>query len=110
MLDGAELRAFSVWCAEHALRWLPATAECGIGAMVLEPAQRRRAWERMLLLLREDGFHLVTEDGEALAKASDLLALLDALDSGVAEPEWRPPQQRGSRRNAEAALSPGYVV
>ena len=109
MLDGAELRALSSWCDDHALRWLPAAGE-GVGAMVLEPSQRRQAWERMLLILREDGFYLVTEAGEALAAASDLLALLDALDSGVAEPEWRSSERLAARRNSADALGLGYVV
>jgi hypothetical protein len=41
----------------------------------------------MLLIPDDDGFSLVQEDGQVLAAASDLPALLDALDGGIAEPE-----------------------
>lgn len=103
MLDGAELRALSSWCQHHALSWRPASGEDGLTAMVLEPRQRRRAWERMLLILREDGFCLSTELGEALATASDLTALLDALDGGVAEGPPGTAPRAGARRGSEAA-------
>ena len=39
----------------------------------------------MLLVVDDDGFHLLNAPGETLAAASDLPALLDALDGGVAE-------------------------
>jgi hypothetical protein len=44
----------------------------------------------MLLTPDDDGFSLTQEDGQILAAASDLPALLDALDGGIAEPEPSP--------------------
>ncbi|MBV9735761.1 MAG: hypothetical protein JO209_07600 [Acidisphaera sp.] len=110
MLDGAELRTLSSWCHHRALCWRPASGEDGLAAMLLEPKQRRRAWERMILVLRDDGFSLSNELGEALATASDLLALLDALDGGIAEtaPDELSPRSGPRRRGETAELA--FVV
>ena len=55
-------------------------------AMVLIPSVARRPWQTMLLVLQGAEMRLENELGETLASASDLPALLDAVDSGVAEP------------------------
>jgi hypothetical protein len=52
----------------------------------------------MLVVAGDDGFCLLDAPGAPLATASDLPALLDALDAGVAEsrPLPRAGQQRGN--------------
>jgi hypothetical protein len=76
MLDQADLHALERWCAARRVTW----AECAHEAVLLRggsgPAAR--------LCPRADGWTLETEAGEALAAASNLPALLDAMDGGLA--------------------------
>ncbi len=85
MLDGTELRALSVWCGKHDLSWTPAESEQGPPTMLLQPRDAGRPWQRMILVLDQGELRLENELGETLASASDLPALLDALEGGVAD-------------------------
>ena len=67
------------------MRWQPLRVDADGALLLLEPAVARHPWQRMVLTSDEAGFRLEDELGEALAAASDLPALLDALDGGVAE-------------------------
>ena len=87
MLEVAELRTLSSWCRVHAFHWAHTACDDGLGAMTLEMSSPRHLVQRMTLILRDDGFYLVDNKGETLAAASDLRAVLDALDGGVAEPD-----------------------
>ncbi len=86
MLDVSELRMLTAWCSQRGLCWTPARPAAGVAAMVLEPRDSWAPWQRMLLVFDEPDMRLEDEVGETLASASDLLALLDAVDGGVAEP------------------------
>ena len=86
MLDTTELRTLAQWCRGRGLRFLP----MGIGAegseILFERLEPTRPWQRMKLMQDDDGFRLSDERDELLASGSDLPAILDALDGGVAEP------------------------
>jgi hypothetical protein len=86
MLDSSELRTLTAWCARRDLRWTPARPDGGVSTMLLEARAARVPWQRMLLVFDEPDMRLENELGETLASASDLPALLDAVDGGVAEP------------------------
>ena len=53
--------------------------------MLLKPRDAGRPWQRMILVLAEGELRLENELGETLASASDLPALLDAVEGGVAD-------------------------
>ena len=53
--------------------------------MMLEPRDAARPWQRMMLILENHEIRLENELGETLASASDLPALLDAVEGGVAD-------------------------
>jgi hypothetical protein len=74
------------------MRWTPARTDDGAPALLLE-RRGRPAGESMMVVLNDDGFRLVDSNGDLLASASDLPALLDAVDGGVAEP----PRRRAER-------------
>ncbi len=99
MLGRPALRALAVWCAARGMRWTPARTDDGASALLLE-RRGQPAAEAMLVILHDDGFRLVDANGELLASASDLPALLDALDGGVAEP----PRRRADRPALSAAV------
>ena len=85
-LVGADLRLLSAWCGRRDMTWSAAQALPDTPAMVLIPRDARRPWQTMLLVLQGPEMRLENELGETLASASDLPALLDAVDGGVAEP------------------------
>jgi hypothetical protein len=106
MLATADLRILTRWCRNRRLNWLPAAAVGGAPAITLMPVGRRAPWQEMLLVAREDDFCLRDAPGATLATASDLPALLDALDAGVAVPE-RPPYASG-RFSGPGASGSGF--
>jgi hypothetical protein len=85
MLESSDLRFLSLWCQARHLSWLPARADGQRWIMVLESRDPAAAWQRMLLVTEGADMRLEDELGEPLACASDLPALLDAVDGGVAE-------------------------
>ncbi len=85
MLNVREIIVLNAWCRRRALRWYPAH-EAGHVGLVLEGTSGRLPWDRMILVLDDDGFRLRDERSDTLATASDLPALFDAVDGGVAEP------------------------
>lgn len=85
MLAAIDLRTLTAWCSHRAMRWLALRADADGAALLLEPLIATRPWQRMHLLAGDEGFLLQDEAGQALATASDLPALLDALDGGVAD-------------------------
>jgi hypothetical protein len=76
MLDQSDRQALLRWCTARRITW----AESAPGAVLLKaptgPATR--------LCPGAHGWTLETESGEALAAASNLPALLDAMDAGLA--------------------------
>jgi hypothetical protein len=83
---------------------MPARADDGSPALLL--ARRGQGHgEEMLVVLRDDGFSLLDSVGEVLASASDLPALLDAVDGGVAEPP-----RRSARHHAPPVRFPGMLA
>ena len=89
MLDTIELRTLAQWCRGRGLRFMP--LGCGpAGSVILfERLEPTRPFQRMKLVQDDDGFRLCDEGDELLASGSDLPAMLDALDGGVAEPAAR---------------------
>lgn len=104
MLDTAELKTLAAWCAARAVRWSP-VSRAQLPAVLLEPADMRHCWQRMVLSCRDADFELATEAGEPLASASDLHSVLDALEGGVAEVG----QAAAALRTIRRAL-PAYVL
>ena len=85
MLEISAIRALSVWCDVRSLSWTAARSERGRAVLTLWPRDTGRPWQHMRLVLDEPDLRLENELGETLATASDLPALLDAVDGGVAE-------------------------
>jgi hypothetical protein len=85
MLGGVELRALSLWCCRRDMTWSPAHSADGPPVMMLRARDDNRPWQRMMLVLDTSELRLENELGETLASASDLPALLDAVEGGVAE-------------------------
>ena len=83
MVDAQELHSLSRWCGSRALSWLPGRAENGEPAILLRSRAGRRGWSDMLLVADADEISLVDGSGQTIATASDVLALLDALDAGL---------------------------
>lgn len=94
MLDVSELRALTTWCQERALSWSPLQGDAGDDVMMLESGESRSGARRMFLFQKEGDFRLENAKGELLAKASDLPAVLDAVDGGVGEAP-RPARRQG---------------
>lgn len=86
MLDTMELKTLASWCRSRGLRLLPLQVGAEETVILFEPSEATRPWQRMKLTLDDDGFRVCDELDDVLASASDLPALLDALDGGVAEP------------------------
>ncbi len=86
MLDGSAIRALNTWCGHRDLSWSAAPPEGECSVMMLSPRDAGRPWQRMMLVLDDVELRLENELGETLASASDLPALLDAVDGGIAEP------------------------
>ncbi len=107
-LGGSDLRLLTAWCGRRDMSWSVADAALDGPAMALIPRDARRPWQSMLLVLHRGEIRLQNEMGETLASASDLPALLDAVDGGVAEP---PSHARllGSLAALPAATLLGYI-
>jgi hypothetical protein len=90
VLDTTELRTIAKWCRGRGLRFVPLRTGAAGSVILFEQLEPTRPWQRMKLVLDDDGFRLCDERDELLASGSDLPAMLDALDGGVAEPASRP--------------------
>ena len=86
MLDTAELKTLAMWCRGRGLRFLPLQVGAEATIILFERTEATRPWQRMKLIRDDDGFRICDEMDETLAAASDLPAVLDAVDGGVAEP------------------------
>lgn len=84
MLDADDARILARWCRNRRL----SAVACAEGGMTLE-SWVSPAWNSMRLVESVEGLTLLDGTGETLASASDLPALLDAVDAGVAEPRPR---------------------
>jgi len=110
MLARSELNALAQWCHGNAVSWMPAAADCGRPAMILERRDLERrghrpSWKRLVLILEDEGFRLVTEKGETLASASDLPAVLDAVSDGARPaPPRAAPRREAARTQASAVF------
>jgi hypothetical protein len=85
MLTPIDLKTLTLWCHSRAMHWLPLRSGADTAELLLEPLAASRPWQRMRLCATDSGFLLADEAGQTLATASDLPALLDALDGGVAD-------------------------
>lgn len=85
MLDAADLRTLSFWCLQHRMSWMPGCSDAGEGGLLLCVAARAGIGSALLLLTGQPELRLVGREGETVASASTLPALLDALDGGVAD-------------------------
>ena len=85
MLGKTDLRALSRWCVGRDLSWTPGRPEDGAEVMMLQPRDARYPWQRIMVVLESPEIRIENELGETLASASDLPALLDAVDGGVGE-------------------------
>ncbi len=90
------------------MRWMPARACNGATSVLLESA--RSGLDAMLLEIDAKELRLLDASGQELAAASDLPALLDAVDGGVADrgayqiaPLLRPIRAAIASRQAVAA-------
>lgn len=83
MTTQAELRHLTRWCAAHRLSWQPARTDDGQAAILLRGIAGRPAGHDMMLVEGDDGVELHDSNGVLLADASEIPALLDALDSGL---------------------------
>ena len=86
MMADSEFDVFSAWCRAHDLHWLATRDADGVEGLELEPDGRHAGSKRTRLIRRNGAFHLTDDHGNALASASALQPVLDALDGGVAEP------------------------
>ena len=89
MLDTTELRTLARWCQVRGLRFLPLGTDAARSVILVERREPTRPWQRMKLVQDDSGFRLCDEADDLLASGSDLPAILDALDGGVAEPAAR---------------------
>ena len=78
--------------------------------MVLRPRKCARPWQGMALVIGRRELRLQDEQGDTLASASDLPALLDALDGGVAEPPPRHGRTLAGLAALQAAALPGFIL
>ena len=81
-----ELRTLARWCQGRGLRFLPLGTDAERSVILFELREPTRPWQRMKLVQDDAGFRLCDEADDLLASGSDLPAILDALDGGVAEP------------------------
>lgn len=84
MLSTHDLTRLNRWCTARKLRWAPANTKDGDPAILLQSFMPRLPWEDTLLVEAEDGLALIDTSGGKLAMASEIPALLDALDAGLA--------------------------
>ena len=110
MLERSELQELAQWCHGHAIRWMPAAAAEGDRtAMILEANERQWGWHRVVLVLSDDGFSVLTEHGETVASASDLTAVLDTLIDAT-EPPGRRSRAGAMLRRRLMAPSLSFVL
>ena len=88
MLAVRDLRELTNWCRTRRLTWTPAQLEDGAAALSLQRVSASTPWTNLFLVAEDAGFTLLDASGRMLAAASDLPALLDAVDGGVAEPPF----------------------
>ena len=85
MLAPSDLQTLTGWCRKRAMCWTALRVDAEVVLLLLEPRAAIRPWQRMHLVVTDHVYLLEDEAGQALARASDLPALLDALDGGVAD-------------------------
>ena len=78
--------------------------------MMLRPRECVRPWQGMALVMGQRELRLQDELGDTLASASDLPALLDALDGGVAEPSPRQGRALAGLAASRPVILPGLVL
>ena len=83
MLTQSDVLVLTAWCRTRDMRWMPARARGGAPSLLLEPV--RSGLDAMLLVVGAKELRLLDVSGQELAAASDLPALLDAVDGGVAD-------------------------
>ena len=84
VLPVRDLQTLSRWCAARRMEWLPGNSSDAGEVILIEPASGNGLWPRLALFRQARLYGLVDEWGEILAEASELSALLDALDGGIA--------------------------
>ena len=106
MLAPTDLRNLTDWCRHRAMDWMALLVDADAAVLLLAPKAAARPWQRMRLIASDHGYRLEDEGGQALASASDLPALLDALDGGVADAA---PLVLLYPRQAEKGREPAFV-
>ena len=106
MLDGPMIRVLNAWCGGRGLSWSAAHRTGAGAAILLRPAGFGRPWRRMMLVWDAGELRLEDEYGDTLASASNLPALLDAMDGGVAD---APPLSTGALASLMALPAGGQA-
>ena len=83
MLTRAELRLLTEWCRTRTMTWTAGQAGGDAPSLLLE--RPGRGADAMLLVVAATERRLLDAAGQELAVASDLPALLDAVDGGVGD-------------------------
>ena len=83
MLTRAELRVLTDWCRTRNMTWTAGQAGGDAPSLLLE--RPGRGADAMLLVVGATERRLLDAAGQELAVASDLPALLDAVDGGVGD-------------------------
>lgn len=83
MLTRAELLRLAEWCRARGFVFLPGRTTGGAPSLLLE--RRGRGADAMLLVVAAGERRLLDAAGQELASASEVPALLDAVDAGVGD-------------------------
>ncbi len=96
MLTTGDRVVLSRWCRARRVPGSTGSAKAGAPAVTLHAVPGRML---LRIMIEADGMRLETETGDTLAAASGLLALLDAVDAGIA----MLPEIGGGRAQSSAA-------
>ncbi len=83
VLTQSDLLLLAAWCRARDMTWTPGRLTGDAACLLLEPAGGGR--DAMLLVVGKGERRLLDAAGQELAAASDVQALFDAVDGGVAD-------------------------
>ncbi|MCX7381331.1 MAG: hypothetical protein NT133_07925 [Alphaproteobacteria bacterium] len=102
MLDTSDRLVLLRWCRARRVPWSTGDTPGGTAMITLHATQGRRT---LRVIAAADGMRLETEGGDTLAAASGLLALLDAVDAGIADMPNLPHRSPIRRNIAGSAIT-----
>lgn len=102
MLDTGDRLVLLRWCRTRRVPWSAADTPSAATVVTLHATQGRRT---LRVVAEPDGMRLETESGITLAAASGLLALLDAIDAGIADLPDLPHRSPTLRNIAGSAIT-----